>query len=296
MLRLLFAASLAALVATPLFPKSFAEMFPTHPGYDDVRTQEILESIEYSQGEILLPGGQAKLEVPTGYYYLAPADANRILSDLWGNPPSDQLGMIFPAPHTPMDWAAWGAMLNWDPIGYVSDRNAGRIDFDDLLEDMQGDTAIESEERRAAGYGGLELVGWAAAPEYDADRQALYWAEELHFDEADANTLNYRLRRLGRNGVLQANFIATMDQLEQVSQALPDLIEMQSFTEGNRYADFDARTDVVSEMGLGGLVAGKIIRRTGIVGAAVLMLQKFWIVLLLPILGIWQFWRTRGSD
>src|SRR5688500_15266853 len=59
-----------------------------------------LGSIKYQEGTAELPGGMARLELPTGYRFLKAGDAKKVVVDLWGNPPenaSDLLGMVVPA-------------------------------------------------------------------------------------------------------------------------------------------------------------------------------------------------------
>ena len=44
---------------------------------------------------------------------------------------------------------------------------------------------------------------------------------------------------LGRRGVLELNVLAGMDQLSEIEQATPSLLEMVDFQAGHRYADFN---------------------------------------------------------
>ena len=148
---------------------------------------------------------------------------------------------------------------------------------------MQVDTRAESREREGAGYDGVELVGWAEPPSYDRAGRKLHWAMELKFGSVEEHTLNYELRALGREGVLSANFIGSISQLEQIKAALPEVAGMVAFKEGKRYADFDPSIDTVAAVGIGGLIAGKVLTaKGGLIAAGLILLKKFWIVLLLP--------------
>ncbi len=282
----LAAAASLALVTTPVVAMDFDQMFPGHPGYDQPQLDAILQSLDYQNGRVSLPGGQGELNVPLGYYYLDPEDAETVLVDLWENPPSDWLGlgMIFPATFTPWDYEAWGAELNFDPIGYVSDVDAESYDYDALLKEMQADARESSRQRIRAGYDGFELLGWAQEPSYDVGERKLHWAMELKFEGNEDNTLNYELRALGREGVLIVNFIGGMHQLPEIKRALPDVAGMVNFVEGKRYSDFDPSVDTVAAVGIGGLIAGKALTsKAGLGVALALFLKKFWFVLLLPI-------------
>jgi len=124
----------------------------------------------------------ATLEVPEDFYYLDPDDAQRILVEMWGNPPGEKsLGMLFSAEITPFDDQAWGVTIDYEEEGYVEDTDAAEINYDELLEQMQDETRAASQERVAAGYEAIELIGWAARPYYDEKSHKLHWAKELAF-------------------------------------------------------------------------------------------------------------------
>ncbi|MDN3638405.1 DUF2167 domain-containing protein [Simiduia curdlanivorans] len=246
---------------------------------------DFLDSLNPQTGTIALPGGIANLEVPEGFYYLSPEDAKRVLEEAWGNPESELgWGMLFPAGYTPIDGAAWGVTIDYEAEGHVADEDAAEIDYDELLEDMQADTKSESTFRVDAGFDAISLIGWAAQPYYDAETHKLYWAKELKFGDAEENTLNYNVRILGREGVLVLNFIASMPQLAEIEAARNDVLAMASFTDGNRYTQFDPAIDQVAAYGIGGLIAGKVLAKTGLIAVALVFLKKFWFLLFLPLI------------
>jgi uncharacterized membrane-anchored protein len=255
---------------------------------------EFLSSLTLYTGKIELGAGLATLEVPENYYYLNPEDSKRVLEDAWGNPLGELgLGMLFPAQYTPIDNAAWGVELAYSEEGFVSDEDAGEIDYQELLEGLQADTRKESKYRVEQGYDTLELVGWAEAPYYDAITHKLYWAKEIRFGDMDVNTLNYNVRILGRKGYLLMNFIANIDQLQEINMARDEVLGMANFNDGNLYSQFDPDIDTVAAYGIGGLIAGKVLAKTGMIAMALLALKKFWFVLFLPLL--WLKKRLFGS-
>jgi len=267
---------------------TYDETFPNAQPYADPAVMAFLRSLDYKRGEVSIPGGQVELDVPDGYYYLGPADADKVLIDLWGNPKGDTLGMIFPSEYTPFDQESWGMTILWDPSGYVKDDDAADIDYPELLSIMKSDTSAENEWRRQNNYPDIRLVGWAAEPYYDQAARKLHWAKEYAFTGDDVNTLNYFLRALGRRGVLELNFIAGINQLEQIKAAIPEVAAIISFNEGSRYRDFVPSMDTVAAVGIGGLIAGKVVAKTGFLIVALLFLKKFAILLLLPLAWVWK--------
>ena len=282
--------TVSAVLALSLLPQAvlaerYDQMFPGHPGsgYEDV--DDMLRTFDYQSGTIVLPGGQASVDVPRGYYYLGPEATAIVLTDLWGNPYSPSLGMIFPADVTPMDEDAWGVEITYEEIGYVSDEDAESIDYADLLREMQADARAASRDRVAAGYSSMALIDWAETPTYDRRGRKLHWAKHLEFGEGEdlVDSLNYELRALGRHGVLNVNFIARMDQLHEVRTALPTVARMVEFRDGSRYEDFQPGVDTVAAVGVAGLIAGKTFgKKAGVLAGLALLLKKFWFILLLP--------------
>ena len=52
--------------------------------------------------------------------------------------------------------------------GYVPDEDAVRVDYRELLADMQADSRSSNDSRMDAGYEDVELVGWATRPRMPA--------------------------------------------------------------------------------------------------------------------------------
>ena len=227
---------------------------------------EIIARFHPKQGEVALPNGLATLKVPEQFFYLDAADSRTVLVDLWGNPPQSAegtLGMLLPASDGKPDVRDWGAIMSYDDEGYVKDSDADKINYNDLLKQMQETMRSNNAKRQEAGYPPMELIGWAAPPRYDAQAKKLYWAKEIKFGGEADHTLNYFVRILGRRDVLNLNVVAGMEQLKEIEQAAPQILSMVNFNQGHRYADFDPKTDKVAEYGLAALVAGGILAKVG---------------------------------
>lgn len=244
-------------------------------------------SLNRQTGTITLPGGVATLDVSENFYYLSPEDSQRVLVEAWGNPEGEPpLGMLFPAGKSPLDSDSWGVSIDYSEDGYVSDEDAHELDYTELLADMQASTQEESEERVRLGYEAIELVGWAAPPYYDSVEHKLHWAQEVSFGGEPDHTLNYNIRVLGREGFLRMNFIAGMDQLPEINRNLDSVLAMAQFNEGYRYDEFDPEYDKYAAYGIGGLVAGKVLAKTGLIAGLLIFLKKFGFIALLAVGGL----------
>jgi len=63
--------------------------------------------------------------------------------------------------------------------------------------------------------------------------------------------------------VLVLNFIAQIDQQQLIETKLNSVLALAEFDQGSKYSDFDPDMDDVAAYGLGALVAGKVIAKTG---------------------------------
>ncbi len=283
MFRYVLAGLALGFFVAPLHAKPFEDVFPNAGNAFNPDAIEEMSKLDYKTGKVSVGRDLATFDLGEDYYFLDADDANHVLVELWGNPPyAGTLGMIFPIYATPLD-DTWGIEVTYEDIGYVSDEDAENYDYQELLQTMQADISAGNKTRVEQGYEAIELVGWAEKPHYDPVGRKLYWAQELAFDGSDSHTLNYNIRALGRQGVLVINFIADMDRLDDVRDASPDILNMVSFNPGNRYSDFDPSVDTVAAVGIGGLIAGKALTKTGFLAVALVFLKKFWFLALLPL-------------
>lgn len=259
-----------------LFALSFSGLVHAQEAQPDeaAKVEAFLASLNFQQGRVALPEAKAVLNLPSDFRFLNAADAERVLSEYWGNPPgSDAIGMLVPAAIPLSDnERSWAIVLQYQDDGYVSDEDAKEINYQKLLQEMQESTRESNDARRQQGYGTVELVGWAEPPRYDGASHKLHWAKELAFDGEAQHTLNYDVRVLGRSGVLVMRAVAGMGQLGDIKPGMAQAIEAVDFEPGARYADFNADTDRVAEYGLAALVAGGIAAKTGLLSKLLALL------------------------
>lgn len=242
----------------------------------------------------------AKFNIPAGFKYLNPKQSEYVLHDLWGNPPSESLGMIFPSDAGEIVPTTWAIEISYDEDGHVKDDDAKDIDYDDLLKDMQKQVEEINPERKKAGYSTYELPGWASPPYYDEKEKKLHWAKRILFEGDTVETLNYNIRVLGRKGVLILNAIGTMEQLAEIKSQINPILANMNFNEGNRYADFDESIDKTAAYGIGGLIAGGVLLKTGLLAKIGIVLLKFSKLILIGVAAIgglvWKFFTGRNKD
>jgi uncharacterized membrane-anchored protein len=259
----------------------------------------ILDSLHPVSGDVTMPEASAVLHLGKDYYYLPAAEARRVLVEGWGNPPETAegvLGLVFPAGKTFLD-DVWGAVITYDPTGYVTDKDAASTDYDALIKEMKEGTEAVNEERTRQGYPAQHLIGWAQAPTYDPRSHSLVWAKNVQFEGQTDNTLSYDVRLLGRKGVLSLNMITGMSKLAETRQAAAKFAGAAEFQPGSRYADYQPGTDKTADYGLAGLVAAgagvAVAKKVGLIGIILAFGKKFLVLIIALVVGLGAWARRR---
>lgn len=256
-------------------------------GGEGAAVRAFVDSLEFRDGQISVPAAHATLDLGNQFRFLPKADARRVLEELWGNPEDDSvLGLVVPAAEPLASEHSWAVVLTYSDDGHVTDDDASAIDYGELLGEMKAGAREENQARREAGYPTVEIVGWAKPPRYDAGAKKLHWAREIAFEGADENSLNYDIRVLGREGYLSMNAVASMSDLERVSQGMEQLLPRTSFVDGHRYADFNDSTDRIAGYGIAALVGGTIAAKSGLFAKLVALLIAGKKLVILAVAGI----------
>lgn len=256
------------------------------------RQTKLMDSVEkamnWETNAVTIANGAVSIKLANGFRFLNAEQSRYILHDLWGNPPrEDVLGMIFPANGGPYADSSYAFIVTYEEDGYVKDEDADKINYDDMLSDIKKAEPERNAERAKQGYEPFYIMGWAAKPYYDKTNKVLHWAKELKFGTDEDHTLNYEVRVLGRKGVISLNAIATMNELPLVKANIAEVLKMPAFTDGNKYSDFNSSTDKVAEYGIGAIVAGGILAKTGVLAGLGKILIAAWKFIVIGIVAAW---------
>jgi uncharacterized membrane-anchored protein len=269
---------------------SQSETLSQEEQYYQFLVDSIENSFHYEYGEISLIEDVATIIVPPGFKYLNAEQSNYVLTELWENPPSETLGLLFPIDDSPLsDYLTYAVEISYSEEGYISDEDVEDLDYTELLEIMQNDFLEMNPERIELGYQSFELIGWAADPFYDSKTKKLHWAKEIKFSDTEENILNYNIRVLGKKGYLNLNAIGVMRVLPLVNDDINKIIGCVEFNEGNTYFDFNPDIDEIASYGIGGLIAGKILAKVGFFAG----LLKFWKLIAIGAVGLFRAFRKR---
>jgi len=261
---------------------------------EQAETQRLVAIVKSEKpifGDVAIPGANATLHLGKDYYFLGKDDARRAIVEGWKNPESETdgvIGMIIPAGKVFAD--SWGAIVTYDPSGYVTDKDADKANYDDLITQAHDAEANLNDERTKQGFPTIHLVGWAQPPSYNRSLHYLIWARDIKFGQGDVDTLNYDVRMLGRSGVLSVNVVAAMPDLPQVRTDADALARTIAFNPGARYGDFDSVHDKKAAYGVAGLVAAGmglvLAQKFGLIAVVLLFLKKGIIIVVALFAGL----------
>jgi uncharacterized membrane-anchored protein len=221
-------------------------------------------SLNWQEGRMFLLKNKVQLRITSNFMYLASDQAKSVLKRLGNQNVDHVLGLIAKKAEPNDDSGSWFIVVSYENTGHISDEEASTLNYEKLLADIQQELAKQNETRQKEGIETVEFIGWAAPPKYDQTNHTLHWAKEIKFGNSDSNTINYNFRILGRNGVLNLNTVADISQLRNIEAHSSEILDLASFTDGNRYDDFDANIDQVAEYGLAGLIAGSIAAKAAV--------------------------------
>ena len=177
----------------------------------------------------------------------------------------------------------WWADYSFSDIGYVKDDE--KIDADALLKELKDADASQNEARAEQGLEPLTTVGWAVPPHYDATSHNLEYG--IILSSPSGQNINYRMRMLGRRGVMDATLVTSQQTLQADLAAFRAANRGFAFIPDESYASYK-EGDKVSEYGLAALVTGGAAAaaiKGGLFKGLLLLLAKFWKLIALAFVG-----------
>jgi uncharacterized membrane-anchored protein len=188
-------------------------------------------------------GGIATLRIAEGQAFLDGPNTRRFL-ELTRNPPRDG--------RYTLAGDEWFAIFFFEDSGYVRDDE--KLDTDALLKSMQASDEDGNRERKRLGMPAIYTAGWAVPPHYDQATKRLEWGVQLRGEDGHP-LVNYKIRLLGRRGVMHAILVSTPERLDRDVAEFKAALAEYTFVSGERYSEFRAG-DRVAEYGLAALVLG----------------------------------------
>jgi uncharacterized membrane-anchored protein len=272
-----FMSVLGMLVGIAIGLPAFAQSAPT----PSAPTPPVLQ---HTMGPARIPvRDQAAIDLPGGYAFFPETSGKELMEKMGNRVDGTFVGLIFPQKSSD-----WFILVEYQPAGHISDDDAKNWDADDLLNQVRTSTAAANEERHKEGKTELEVVGWAEKPHYDAATRRLVWSLEARDKgqtDSSRNIVNYKTLMLGREGYVSMTMVSPLATVGSDKEFVNLLLSKLDFTQGRKYADFDAKTDHIAEYGLAALIAGVAVKKLGLIALAVAFVLKFAKVIALAVFG-----------
>jgi len=240
-------------------------------------------------------GHNIEIDLPAGMLLLERDEARKML-EKGGDFTENVLGVV-----GKLD-ANWLIVIEYDDVGYVSDKDADELDAGELLSQYQEGTKMQNARRRTLGVPELFLDGWSEMPAYKRVEHHLVWGLKAHSSEGPV--INFFTRVLGRHGYMSVNLIDSPDAIEQSKVDSASVMTALRFKTGYKYEDY-REGDKNSGLGLKALVLGGAgvgvavkAAKAGFLIKLLLVFKKGFIVILLAIGGFfkWLFGRKKKDD
>lgn len=233
----------------------------------------------------------AELELDSDFIFLNAEDTKKYLTQSGMEPSGSEIGVVFPKDEN----QTWAVYFEYDESGYIEDDEKAEIDADALLESYKEGT--EEMNKELSPENQLFVDKWDVAPFYDNQLHSLSWSLLAH-DNQNNGVINYNVRILSREGYISAILVSDPAKLQADRIVFNNKILSQfNLKKGQRYEDFDKKTDKVAEFGLTGLILGgaglAVAKKAGFFAILLPLLKKFGIIIVLAVGAIWGFIRKR---
>lgn len=269
-------------------------------GYDEEVIEQLKQDFVYGKdGIVSLPECHAQIAVPDGFMFLDKEQAKRLLVDYWNNPTdriTDLLGVLIPNNADCYYQVSVAYVVTYSNCGYIKDDDANSVDYDELLSQMK--EAVIEENKSLPQEQQMLLEGWAIQPKYIALKNTLIWARS--FSANGEIVINYDIRILGKDGLVSVNAVIGQEDMAEVQSKEDIVINSVQYLNGYRYSDFDSTRDKVSDWTIGGLVAGGILAKTGILSKIGIFLLKFSKIIIVGLValfgGLFRFFKRNKEE
>jgi uncharacterized membrane-anchored protein len=233
----------------------------------------------------------AELKLGSDFVFLNAEDTKKYITQGGMKPSGEEIGLVIPKDGE-QDWAVF---FEYDESGHIKDDEKTKIDAEALLESYKKGT--EEQNKDVGPENQLFIDRWDVAPFYDNALHSLSWSLLAH-DYQNNSVINYNVRLLSRKGYISAILVSNPEHLQADRKVLNDKILSQfHLKQGQRYEDFDSKTDKVAEFGLTGLILGgvglAVAKKAGLIALILLLLKKFGVVIVVAGGAIWAFIRKR---
>ena len=245
-------------------------------------------SLNWKNGPSVVNYNQAnsKISIPSNFQILEGKEAHQLL--YWIN------GVDFDY----VDVYAMGQnseqyMFFYTDSGYVKTDDWTDVNPNKFLKEITENYKTSNETRKKNGQTTVQNVTWKKKPYLDGTYNSVYYALNITWSD-NTSTVEGSAIILGKEGYTTGKYVAGDNGYQE--QMLLNLSKIHKFNATKEYKDWKSG-DKVAAAGIGALLAttlGVKALKPGIIAAGLLLLKKFWFIILLPF--IWLGKLFTGSS
>ncbi|EHS56353.1 hypothetical protein WG8_3566 [Paenibacillus sp. Aloe-11] len=195
-------------------------------------------------------GNVAEVDLAPSLLFLDAANTAKASRMNHDKPSGNEIGSIFPKDEN----QNWEVVFEYYELGHIKDDEKEDIDADAILESYKEGTEESNKEKAESDR--LYVTGWDVEPFYNEGTHNLTWSM-LAEDGNKEKLINYNVRLLTRQGYISAILVSDPAHLDADKKFLSEkILPKLTVKSGERYEDFNASTDKISEYGLTGLILG----------------------------------------
>lgn len=222
-----------------------------------------LKGVTKGPAHVVMGDNLASIDIPAGYMFAGKEIAKKLLEQ-GGSSGEGALGLILPMPSKERDEKqndedSFYIISRFEESGYVHDKDADKLNADDILKSYKEGTIEQNKERKELKLEPIYVGGWAEKPKYEKSKHQVVWAIEVKDQDsttAPVEAINYNTRILGRRGVLSMNLVTSLSKFPENKAKIQSLLDKTEFTKGNTYGEYQEGKDKASGYGLTGLILG----------------------------------------
>ena len=245
-------------------------------------------SLNWKDGPVLVDFNEANstIKISQNFSVLEDKDAQQIL--YWQNGTRFDYINIYAVDNNGAQYSFY-----YVDSGYVKTNDWTDVDPNKFIKEIKENFKASNENRKKNGQTTILNVSWKKKPYLDGVYNSVYYA--LNVDWSDnTSTVEGTAIILGREGYTSASYVSGDTGYQE--QMLLNLSKIHKFNDTKEYKDWKSG-DKVAAAGIGALLAttlGVKALKPGIIAAGLLLLKKFWFIIVLPF--IWLGKLFTGSD
>lgn len=227
----------------------------------------------HGPAEVTISNANVGFNLPEDYFFLQAADATALMREI-GNLSVDIDALVVPADED----ANWFIYFKFSDLGYFKmEEVKEELEDIDLIGEIRKNTELNNQKRAKAGFSTIEVIGYAEKLSLNTSRQTLDFAIESV--QEGQRFIERRSIMFGRKGLLLCSFVCSKERYFNVQATSNNMFASILFHNNYRYADFNPGIDKYAVVGIGTVLVGREITRSG------------WLSRTLKILGkaIWAF-------